>query len=99
MSIVKCTFTSIWDDGSEIVTPANFDTKTGEVFADFADVDPNGSLEEEFITINKGADDEDEKEVCPVCHSYIMKTVMNPGIGHDLNEEEQCSDPDCESNN
>jgi hypothetical protein len=91
--LIKCTFTSVWSDDSAITTACEYDPKTGEVISSTVDINPDGCLEREYITLpNK-----EEIEVCPTCHSYVMKTVMNPGIGHDLNEEEECSDPDCES--
>ena len=96
---MKCLFTSMWDDGSVIVTPATYDKKTGEVDAVTVDHDTDGCLEREFITIHAETDNEEEIEVCTACHTHVMKAVMNPGMGHDLNEEEECSDPDCDSHN
>lgn len=89
------TFTSVWDDGSIITTPATLNENSGEVTAKSVDADIDGCLEREYFSPN---DDEDEEiEVCTTCHSYILKTVMNPGMGHDLIEEQVCSNPDCES--
>lgn len=91
------TFTSVWDDGSIITTPATLNENTGEVTVhQSADVDIDGSLEREYFSLNGYEDD--EFEVCTTCHSYILKTVMNPSIGKTLNEEQVCSNPDCESN-
>jgi hypothetical protein len=87
------TFTSVWDDGSEITTPAALNLKTGELEVTQSKKSPKGSLEREYFEDKDG----EEYEVCDTCHSYIMKAVMNPGMGHDLNEEQECSDPDCDS--
>ena len=88
-SEIKCTFTSVWDDGSEITTPCTYNPETGEVNPESSNADPDGCLEREYIILP----DEEELEVCTSCHEYVLKTVMNPGIGHDLNEEQEC--PQC----
>lgn len=93
-NIIYCEFVSVWSDESEIITPAEYNKKTGEVTVTAtSNADPNGSLEREYIVFPDG----DEKEVCTTCHGYTMKSEMNPGVGHDLNEEQVCSNPDCES--
>lgn len=92
---MKGTFTSVWDDGTIITTPAILEA-TGEVTTKSVDAHIDGSLEREYFSPND--DEDDEIEVCTTCHSYILKTVMNPGMGHDLIEEQVCSNPDCESN-
>jgi len=75
---IKCEFTSVWDDGSEVTTPCIYDPATGEVTPEVSKGRiPEGCLEREFITLPDG----DEKEVCPVCHGFVMKTEMNPGQG------------------
>jgi len=92
---LNCSFTSVWDNGSEITTRAKYDTSDGEVIAKSSKADPDGNLEREFITLP----DEEEIEVCTSCHSYVMKVVMNPdSVGKGLHEDTVCSDPDCESN-
>jgi hypothetical protein len=93
MKNIKCEFTSEWDDGSIVTTPCIYHPKTGEVSPEVSKGRiPTGSLEREFITLPDGQ----EKDVCPVCHGYILKTEMNPGQAkHDLIEEEVCSDPNC----
>lgn len=90
---IKGQFVSVWDDGSEISTYCELDPKSGEVFPETTDTGDHGSLEREYFLTNDG----DEKDVCTTCHSYLLKAAMNPGIGHDLNEEQECSDPECES--
>lgn len=88
----KGTFTSVWEDGS-VTTSAVLDTDTGEVFADPANVPDLGCLEREYFT----DEDEDEIEICPECHTYIMTTVMKDGIGKCLDEVDVCSNPECEN--
>ena len=97
--IRKGIFVSVWSDGCTIETSATLNPKTGEVTADQSnDTEDHGSLEREYFEYKNRKHQACEVEVCTTCHSYIMKTVMNPGIGHDLNEEKVCADPDCESN-
>jgi hypothetical protein len=91
---IKCTFTSVWDDGSIITTPCLYDPNDGEVSPETCNADPRGNLKREFITLPDG----DEKEVCMECHGYVMKVTMDEGIGKQLSEESHCSDPDCSSN-
>lgn len=97
MTLHKCQFISEWEEGT-VQTNGTYDDKTGEVTAESVDTEDMGFLEREYITYTNRKKQECECEVCTTCHSYIMKTEMNPGIGHDLNEEQVCSDPDCESN-
>jgi len=92
MTILKGSFISVWNDGT-VQTEGTLDTKDGEVTCKSVDTPDYGSLEREFFEDKDG----NEYEVCTTCHSYIMKSEMNPGIGHDLNEEQVCSDPDCDS--
>lgn len=89
---IKGQFVSVWEEGV-VQTHCELDPSTGEVFPDSVDTVDLGTLEREYFETKDG----DELEVCPTCHGYILKTVMNPGIGHDLNEENECSDPECES--
>ena len=89
---MKCTFTSIWDDGSVVTTPGTYDPETGEVDAEVSKGPiPTGCLEREFITLPDG----DEKDVCMQCHSYVLKTVMGDLADGSYGEYEECSDPDC----
>lgn len=92
---IKVKYTSVWDNNAEITTDAEYDPETGEVTAETSDSDPGNDacLEREYIELPDG----DEIDVCATCHSYTMHGVMNPGQGHDLNEEQECRDPDCES--
>lgn len=93
MNLIKCEFTSIWSDGSIVTTPCIYNPETGEVIPEVSNGPiPTGSLEREYITLPDG----EEKDVCPVCHGFVMKSEMNPGRAkHDLIEEEVCSDPNC----
>ena len=93
--IITGVFVSVWSDGSEIRTPGALNLSTGEVNATMSDTDPDGSLVREYFKDKDG----EEYEVCTTCHEYILKTAINPGIGHDLNEEQVCSNPDCNSHN
>ena len=86
---IKCTFTSVWDSGSEITTPCLYDSETGEVTPDTCNANPEGSLVREFITLPGG----DEKEVCTDCHEYVKVVAMNEGVGKQLAEVLVC--PNC----
>jgi len=88
----KGTFTSVWDSAI-INTGAELNEVTGEISTNSVETGDNGSLIEEFFE----GEDGDQLEVCPECHTYIMKTIMVPGIGHNLDEHRVCSDPDCEN--
>jgi len=79
--MVKCEFTSEWDDGSVVTTYCEYNHETGFVDPDVSNTLPEGSLVREYITLNSG----EELEVCPNCHSYV------------LNKDGEClgADPDC----
>jgi hypothetical protein len=84
---MNVSFTSVWSDGTIITTPATYDPATGEVTAKTVDVDPDACLVREYITLQ----DDEEIDVCMVCHSYVMKTVMEEGVGKSLKEVKICS--------
>ena len=91
MSEIKCSFTSSWTKSS-IIIPCVFNSETGEVHPEMSPVKPKGSLEKEFITLPDG----DEREVCPTCHEYILKTVMGDRADLSYGEIKVCSNPNCE---
>jgi uncharacterized protein with PIN domain len=96
---MKGTFTSVWDNGEEITTPAELDETTGEVTTDSVDVDDSFDvLDREFFTSTEFKNAGEEFEVCPECHQYITKVVMKEGVGKTLYEALVCSNPDCENN-
>lgn len=83
----ECEFTSVWDDGSIVVTPCVYHPKTGQVFPDTAKgPSPEGSLVKEFISLDNG----DELPVCDECHEYVTKVVMVEGVGKTLYETIVC---------
>lgn len=90
MSEIKCSFTSSWTESS-ITTPCVLNSETGEVQPEISPVPPIGSLEKEFITLQNG----DEREVCPTCHEYILKTVMGDRADQSFGEIKVCSNPNC----
>ena len=91
--MIKGTFTSVWS-GRAVTTSCQLDPNSGELFPKTVDTyNDLGNLEREYFEDEDG----DEHEVCSTCHEFILKGVMNPDIGHDLNEEMECSNPDCES--
>jgi len=92
--MLKGHFISVWEEG-HVVTPCFLAEDSGELFPEAVDVGDLGSLEKEFFQTPDG----NEIPVCPTCHEFILKNVMNPGVGHTLNEEDECSNPECESHN
>ena len=93
--IIIGTFTSVWDD-MEIITEATLNTSTGEVDALISEEQPEGCLEREYFTDDEG----DIHKVCTDCHQYVMKAVINPdNVGNGLHEDEECSNPNCDSHN
>lgn len=91
--IIKCEFTSVWDDGAEVTTPCKYNPATGEVVPEISKGDaPIGMLEEEYITLPNGK----RIDVCTDCHSYVMKTEMVEDVGKQLVEDTHCSNPDCD---
>lgn len=95
--IEKGTFISYWSDGSTVSCGAELDTETGEII-DLqhmdAGVEDRGHLVKEVFENEDG----DEIEVCNCCHSHVLKGVMVDGVGHCMDEDFICSDPDCPSN-
>lgn len=92
--VIQGTFTSVWD-GGVANTPATLDTETGEVSTNSIEVSENfGTLMEEWFEDENG----EEYEICPVCHEFILRTYMEPGIGHNLDEIRKCMDESCDFN-
>lgn len=88
--VKKGNFVSLWEEGT-ITTPAELNTETGEITTESVDANGMEHLMEEWF------EDGEEYEVCPVCHEYILKTVMKEGIGKTLYEALVCSNPECEN--
>jgi hypothetical protein len=89
--VIRCTFTSVWDDGSEVTTNCTLDPSNGQVHPETSDAAPEGSLEREYITL----DDGNEVNVCMACHSYILKPVVGDRADLSYGEYQICSDPEC----
>jgi len=90
--MLNCKFTSVWDDGSVVTTPCEYDPESGEVSPEFEDVEIEGALVREYITL----EDDEELDVCMDCHSFVMKTVVGDREDESYGEMEVCSDPECE---
>lgn len=90
--ILKGVFQSIWEEGL-IETEATLNLENGEVTANFS----NEGSEYEHLICEKFVDlDENEYPICPNCHSYILKTVMEDDhVGAGIHEEQVCAG-DCE---
>jgi hypothetical protein len=88
------TFTSVWDDGIEISSPAELDEETGEVIVlETADVNGLDMLMEETFTDTEGK----QYPICPSCHCFIVKTEMVERIGKQLVGRTGCTDPNCDN--
>ena len=87
-------FTSVFSDGAFVTTNIiRYDKESGFVAAEIADVDTDGECIREYITLPDGQ----EIDVCPLCHEYILKTVMVPDTaGKGLRESKCCMNPDCD---
>ena len=87
----KGTLTTVWDCGSaQFSTRAELNTETGEVVSlesiEGDALEGLGSLDEEYFT-SQGK----RYDICPDCHSYIVKTTMEPdSVGNGLHEEKKC---------
>lgn len=88
--MIKGIFISEWDNGL-IQTPAELNELTGEVTTESVDVDGMEHLIGEFFDDNNGH----VKDICPICHEYILKTEMVEGVGKQLHEVQKCTNPNC----
>lgn len=88
------TFTSVWDGGVEIETPAEL-FESGEVFTESVEVEELDLeiLDEEYFTDENGK----EYPICSTCHTFITKTEMVEGTGKQLYERTGCTDPNCDN--
>ena len=94
---MKGTFVSVWDDGTEIRTPAILDETSGSVDTETADIENLDILQREYFESDESFNAGEEYEICPECHEYILKTVMKDGIGNSYDEVRVCSNRDCEN--
>ncbi len=87
------TFTSVWDSGDIIETPAEL-FETGEVFTHSVDVDELDldKLNDEYFTDFKG----EVYQICRTCHTYITKTDMVTKASGQV-KRTGCTDPKCEN--
>jgi len=92
-AIITGHFISVWSEGV-VTTDATLNLKTGEIEAKFAEAPDMGNLEREYFTDG----DEEEHEVCPICHRFVQEIRMVEGPFKTLDELPVCKDPDCESN-
>ncbi|MFA5419902.1 MAG: hypothetical protein WC341_15725 [Bacteroidales bacterium] len=95
--MIKGIFVSVWDGETEIRTPATLDDATGEVTTESVEgVDEDGEeveiLDREYFE----SEDGEEFEICPECHSHILKTEIREGVGKQLYEVKVCMNPDCD---
>lgn len=95
MTIIKGTFTTIWDGGTEITTSAELDTVSGEISTISVDVVDFDVLEDEYFTSIHG---EEYHNICDECHEFLTRVEMVEGVGKHLHEVKKCMNPDCNSN-
>ena len=90
--MIKGKFVSIWDGGINIETIAFINEKTGEIFTESVEVDEVEILDDEYFEDENG----NTYEVCPVCHSFIVKIEMKEDEDKNLYESNVCSNLSCE---
>ena len=92
-NMIKCTFTSVWDDGSEVTTGCQYNPNTGLCEPEVSPNEPpTGSLEREYITLEDGK----ELDVCPECHGYLLKTTVEDRADLSYGEVTRCMNEDCD---
>jgi len=90
---IKGVFTSLWDGDIEINTKASFNSETGKIKLKPVDVKGLNMLESEIFT----TEDDEQYNVCPCCHRYIMRAKTVDTDGKNLEAVEFCMDPHCDN--
>lgn len=91
--IVNGTFTSVWEEGI-LSTLGTLDTETGEVSGESTEEGADYQhLIREYFTDLEG----NEYEICTDCHSFIMKTVVNPDPHSNMLVETSVCKGECQS--
>jgi len=89
---IPCSFTSEWDDGSIVTTPCVYNEQTGEVEPEVSEGPvPTGMVDREYITLKDGK----QIEVCPECHEYVLKTIVEYNADLSFGDHQECSNPNC----
>lgn len=89
---IPCSFTSEWDDGSIVTTPCVYNEQTGEVEPEVSEGPvPTGMVDREYITLRSGK----QITICPECHGYVMKTIVDDNADLSFGDHQECSDPNC----
>jgi len=88
--IIKGKFYSNWDDNIVIETDATLNKDTGEVETTPVERDVEHLNYEKFV-----AEDEQEYDICSHCHRYIVKNILIDTDGTNIEETENCTDPNC----
>jgi hypothetical protein len=92
--VIKGQLISVWENGL-ISTYAELDIESGELInVRLVNTKNLSNLERKYFMDKDG----NQYSICVGCYDFILKSVMNPGIGHDLNEETVCPNPDCVNN-
>jgi hypothetical protein len=71
--------------------------KTGEITNTPIDISNVENLETEFFESSEFYNSGEEFAVCPNCHKFILKVIIEEGIGKHLFEKKVCMNPDCET--
>ena len=89
---IPCSYTSEWDDGSVVTTPCVYNEVTGEVEPEVSEGPvPTGMVDREYITLEGGS----QIEVCPECHEYVLKTIVDDNHDLSFGSHQECSNPNC----
>jgi hypothetical protein len=91
MSLTNCTFTSEWDSGETIISDAEIDLSTGEIFTKGTQEIPEGSLIVEYVTLPDGS----ILNVCETCHEFVLHKVIGNRADCSFGEYDACMNPEC----
>jgi hypothetical protein len=86
MSLTNCTLTSEWDSGETIVSDAEIDLSTGEIFTKGTNIIPEGSLivktHRKIVVCYVTLPDGSILNVCRICHinSFYIKLFVTEQI-------------------
>jgi len=94
--VIKAKFISVWDEATEIITNAIYNTRTGEVVSESVENLQVESLDRQYLLLKNG----EEIEVCRHCNCHVLRTVVLPdGAGNGCHESLVCADRECQKEN
>lgn len=85
---VKGMYVTIWQDGTISESPAVLDEHTGELFKTPVEEEHDCGADEEYF---ESEDGEVHYSICPICHDFIMKTVVGDREDLSYGEYDVCA--------